>query len=776
VQPEPEPLFAESLDAVLQDEELQHSLGLIRSDRIPDPVAAVRADVVAMRDAILEETKAHHDARAKACTQWDEVRLALHRLDVATRLAGWLTVGSLVVISLVIVVFLFVGGRPAWLFTAAFFPVAAGFYCWLPLAAARDNKRRSLRFEDREREREALEHRYETVLNNEITSAIRRAINGHLRSFSTEFEIFDKRGLRELADPQREVPTEANAQLRTLMTSLAGGSLGISGPRGCGKTTLIDSFATGRSVLPNAERRGLVVSAPVRYDAREFILHLYARVCQQVLNPQGTVIDIPRRVQLRAARRKGLAKLLFLSGVVFLVAGATMLLSSRTTPHGPRETGWFLVVTGALTAYGAIFMLPNRDPSRSLREQLLRSFGLVLSGFGGSKNTQPPDTPRFKPELLAEQSLEEIRFQQTLASGWSATFGLPLGSKLGGESTLTLARAPWTLPEVVDEFRSYVQTLTRTDPGEAGTYLVVGIDELDKIDDQEDAQRFLNDIKGVFGVRGCYYLISVSEDAMSNFERRGMPFRDVFDSSFDAIMRVRHLELPESRDVLESRVTGLPVPYQCLCHVLAGGLPRELVRVTRELVHQQEASKNTTMNGLCRAVIASELRAKIDAVGHVARSSTAKQRDFILAWVQRHDVQELDEEVLRERFRELALWPSLMGAATDGDADRRLAALALELMVFEYYATTVLEFFGDEPALKALLSSEIETSDLSPRATAAMETLARARQQFAMSPLLAAGEVTAFRNVTKLDAWNLPKIISAASASDGRVLADSGLA
>ena len=58
--------------------------------------------------------------------------------------------------------------------------------------------------------------------------------------------------------------------------------------------------------------------------------------------------------------------------------------------------------------------------------------------------------------------------------------------------------------------------------------VIIGIDELDKMS-EEDARQFPNDIKTVFGQRDCYYLVSVSEDAMSAFERRGMRFRDVFE-------------------------------------------------------------------------------------------------------------------------------------------------------------------------------------------------------------------------------------------------------
>jgi hypothetical protein len=45
--------------------------------------------------------------------------------------------------------------------------------------------------------------------------------------------------------------------------------------------------------------------------------------------------------------------------------------------------------------------------------------------------------------------------------------------------------------------------------------VVIGIDEVDKIRDSDRAEAFLNDVKAIFGVPGCLYLVSLSEDAMA---------------------------------------------------------------------------------------------------------------------------------------------------------------------------------------------------------------------------------------------------------------------
>ncbi|WP_207780816.1 hypothetical protein [Caulobacter radicis] len=59
---------------------------------------------------------------------------------------------------------------------------------------------------------------------------------------------------------------------------------------------------------------------------------------------------------------------------------------------------------------------------------------------------------------------------------------------------------------------------------------MIGIDELDKLKSSKEAEQFLNGVKSVFNIPGCYFLISVSEHALATFERRGLGFRDAFDS------------------------------------------------------------------------------------------------------------------------------------------------------------------------------------------------------------------------------------------------------
>ncbi|WP_103344223.1 hypothetical protein [Amycolatopsis sp. CA-126428] len=93
--------------------------------------------------------------------------------------------------------------------------------------------------------------------------------------------------------------TDAYERLERMIRERSDGSFGIAGPRGVGKSTLVRFFATTRGVrgLPDDEeheratrnrpRLGVVVSAPVAYQPRDFVLHLYAELCKRVIGGDG---------------------------------------------------------------------------------------------------------------------------------------------------------------------------------------------------------------------------------------------------------------------------------------------------------------------------------------------------------------------------------------------------------------------------------------------------------------------------------------------------------
>jgi hypothetical protein len=718
--------FETALEKVMGDTEIADTLASTKLDAV-----SVRAEAAGHREDVLERVAVWIDGISELDERLAEAREQLALYQVPKRFWFLAVVGCVVLVAgaaglvylAINVEFGFVFllglvGVPVWLIALPF--------------EKRQNRASELRIPVLEPQREAAAERLDEALEAQLRVTVRETLNSRLTSFATEFTMLDDTGLEHLTDTQREVPTQSTERLAALMTSLSSGSIGLSGPRGCGKTTLIWSFADGDSKLPlPRSRRGLVVSAPVRYDPREFVLHLFMRLCEVVLGEKGLEdMRKRRRAELAAKRRRGLAWTLVAAGFLIGSVGGLMLLFDKTSPAGAQETGVFYLFTGATLLYAAFLMWLFTSIMRRRIER-------------GADST---------PESLAEEHLDEIRYQQTLASGWSGGFKLPVGVSLGFDSKLTSARTPMSLPEVVHRFRTYAGSLTEDH------YWVIGIDELDKMESEEAARRFLNDIKGVFGVHGCYYLISVSEDAMSSFERRGLPFRDVFDSSFDAIERVGYLSYAESQDVLERRILGLPIPFHVLCHGLSGGLPRDLIRAARELVHQDrklksarrkkgEAERDTTLRELCAAVVGAELESKVAAAIVAVRADEPRpQREWLLEWLRESDATAADAEVLRTRCQKLTRWGGL--APAEDSATANLRAVGLEIGAFSFYAATLLDLSAhefQEGELEKLIEGERPVVDL----------LARARQDFAVSPFVAWRSIRDFRKqVEWLTPWD----------------------
>jgi hypothetical protein len=283
--------------------------------------------------------------------------------------------------------------------------------------------------------------------------------------------------------------------------------------------------------------------------------------------------------------------------------------------------------------------------------------------------------------------------------------------------------------------------------------VVIGIDELDKLRTADSVEDFLNDIKGVFGVPGCYYLVSVSEDAAAGFERRGAPFRDVFDSSFDDVISLRPLDLVSARKILHGLLLGWTEPFVGLCFVLSGGLPRDLWRVAHELVAQRDVNDEIELGQATLALCRQEGEARLSAVRHeLTRDSLDPQKAELLQfiadlsftgaaatdmlrwqeklrnWGTRLMVPAADRNltisaevgpVLRDGSSLPAMTPRAMPAAR----------LALETAAYLLFAASVLQFFIPE-----LIADRLSSADVGAKSPWALAALASSRQSLALSP------------------------------------------
>ncbi|WP_194238527.1 P-loop NTPase fold protein [Streptomyces spongiae] len=491
--------------------------------------------------------------------------------------------------------------------------------------------------------------------------------------FSTQLDPRTAPGLIERSEPKHLVATAAMTDVAQITGTTAAGSIGVSGPRGSGKTTLIKSFcARDYQQTSSVPELRVMLSAPVNYQGHAFIVHLFVQLCHAVLRSQAAQTDIPfwRGFDVRRLVR------LFV-GVSLCLLGVTALWETLSAPAGR---------------------------SLSLDSTLLIGICVLgLSGIAGglvllSSHARPPTadiTPRVTASMAerTRQQLRRLQFVRTSSTVSTAVVKIsaPLGADLGGTYSDQLAENQLTLPELVEQYQDYAAEVAhwwRAHHGGTGR-LFIGIDEVDRIVEPDGAQQFLNEVKAVFDVPHCFYLVSISEEALAAFERRAVATRTTFDTAFDEVVRVDYLGYEASVALLSRRVAGLPRPFIALCHSFSGGLPRELVRSARTIVEFSQQGADGSVRSLARALVTEEIQTL--KRGHLTRVSGRNPRQADSLTMRLYDPawpEATPEGLLRAAGTELAWGAQLSG-------DDILDLLALELASVFCFHATLLEIFED---------------------------------------------------------------------------------
>ncbi len=666
--------------------------------------------------------------------------------------------------------------------------------------------------------KQALMKLGERLLHGPILHSLREIISSKLGpSYSTELRTLADEGLSDVYNPEYAVETNARKELTRLIHQMRGGTIGISGPRGSGKTTLLRWFC--KPDLPNTpiEQRTMriEVSAPVQYDVRDFILHLFSVLCYAVLDSVGlkrrAIVEsqgepeIPTRTGWIHLGERLLpfvpAALLQLSVLFFAlsfvgfwttplpgvqpqqevsISGTTSGAVPQTGPSkanpsdgvqnaGPSDSspaeesqpataeepsgaapsrwigllqtnkgelfrwGIYSSFLGFLTLFARPFLFrlfeprPRRGP---------RTFDSLLSWARAGRYEILQGNDKTREWMWAAERaynhLLNIHFQQSFSAGWKGSLNVPFLSADRSEAE-SFATKQQSLPDVVSEFCNYVTSLPGAKP------VVIAIDEMDKMESPEQARQFLNDIKAIFGVPDCIYLVSVSESARSSFERRGLPGRDVFDSSFHEVFQLKYLDTEESIKVLNGRVIGLPIPFHGLCHCLSGGLARDLIRCSRKLVLVAASAPSTDLPTLTHEMIRDEITSKVDAL-QIAVKNLNIEPELSRFLSSLRDLSRGD--VSRKELLSITgnLWglgasrPSPSTELKEQAAQRDfIAELARELGAYIYYLVTVEELFAGP-----LNNQTFERGST-------LDQLASARQELAVSPRISLVRITQFR-------------------------------
>jgi hypothetical protein len=651
------------------------------------------------------------------------------------------------------------------------------------LAAGLSAANRQIEFRVQVTEWESLRRDIVNTLESAMFATVLSAVNIAVTEESgPRMHVTSFDGLRQSLTNEQIVITDVYNQVEGILRERQDGSFGIAGPRGVGKSTLINYVATS-----HRKRLGVVVSAPVAYEARDFVLHLYAELCNRVVGTEGQ-----RHVRLRSG-------LYFLGpwvGAVLALGGGALaggigflaLAIARRLPwtwYVMADIGAALTVIAMLAlVIATTSILRHKAVARHESEEAepvglgvqlsaagvtaLAVVGLMLLFIGGgwrggtwlflagitlsavaglaiyifamgrqgyfAKKLFHMITPDNQIRELALDHLRQIRYQQSFSRERSA--GLKIGSGLsvevGGKQSETWEDRPKGYPELVADLRAFLAAVAERHT------VVIGVDELDKLRSAEDVETFLNDIKGIFGATGCFFLVSVSEDAAAGFARRGIPFRDVFDSAFDDVISVWHLNLPAARKVLYGLLLGWTKPFVGLCYVMSGGLARDLRRSARELITYRNGDSEIELAEATLGVCRREGEARLRAMRHeLMRECFDPAHADLLTLI---DDLTATAAITLEWHRKLTAW------ADKQPADAPAIRLALELAAYLLLAATVIEFF--DPATIAARMGEAEQ----PGAKG-LATLASARRSLTVNPHISLARTTRFR-----EAWGLTAI------------------
>jgi hypothetical protein len=388
----------------------------------------------------------------------------------------------------------------------------------------------------------------------------------------TVFRAFDKAEFREWPGWVR---------LRGVLAA-NGGSYGISGPRGAGKTWLmLRAVVWARGEKEDEEGPGgtgglgLWYPSPSEYDALAFLASLTDSLAAEIKRRYRK--QHPIRETLRANR-------LFTIGLPLLVAAAVFSLPLAFFGNSSLSRWAWLITalgTGFLTAL--LLRLPTAMvPELRQEERLVREAGLA------SERARYSATRRETSEMGAEA-------------------GRGVVGRVRASRERELVEKPATLSSLVTDFRALAEQA-----GEVAGRVVIAIDELDKMDDPGKVRELLRDIKGVFEVPRVHFFVSVSDEAARSFNLGALTGRDEFNSSFYTVIELPPATPEACAELLQSRA-GVPRDVALALSILAGGNPREVVRLA-DLV----GSATTAAEAVTRALREEALSLRRQIVTSVA--------------------------------------------------------------------------------------------------------------------------------------------------------------
>ncbi|MEV6110767.1 P-loop NTPase fold protein [Streptomyces sp. NPDC051940] len=443
---------------------------------------------------------------------------------------------------------------------------------------------------------------------------------------------------------------------------------------------------------------------------------------------------------------------LFLAGMALV--GAVFAAGARADHADDRRKRAFAtvsaVVLGALGVLCAVLGVQGAPRIQAIlldRDNLPRA-ALLAAGVLLLRLTVSLRPAHDVPDLIQECRTQLLRLKTVQTATTTLTTSVAPLAVLGSQHGAALTSVPPRYPELVEDFRGLLSRIAEAVHAD-GKRVVIAVDELDRLGSDTRALEFLGEIKPVLGLPHVHFLLAVAEDVGAAFVRRGLPHRDVTDSSLDDVLHIQPCTLDAARTILQRRAPGIPDPYILLAHALSGGVPRDLIRYTRRIVEMQQHTDSRELANVCRRLVVEELadtlagfRTLLAKQEWSARTGEVLTRFRTLTSLLRTAVPAADtaDAALHAAVQEFAFHP----VQPEPDIPEGAVRLIEEASAYTYLALTLLDVFTPAGFDDRRRAAAERGPDGNP------ELLAEARQELALSPHSARPLLDSVRT-----AWNL---------------------
>jgi KAP family P-loop domain len=392
-------------------------------------------------------------------------------------------------------------------------------------------------------------------------------------------------GLSSRVTQEDRISTRYRAAVEMHLLRRGGATVGVTGERGIGKSELLRSFCDNSLEEADAKLGGTIqvlVAVPAAFRGIDFLTMTAQKLTRAVPKYRS-----PETIKNN--RIKWIWWSALIAGVFGLLLGGSLnnkYPAWRPTPYGLEVE----IILGSL----ALIAVSVRRLWPEIRFILFNDY-LALA--------------RARLHRDAGSLALRLRYAETVSSQSGGSLGWK-GVSLSHSGQRSLTSLPLTEGALVSEIESLADKLSR-----AGYQIVIGIDEMDKLEPGKATDEFLNTVKQLFAIEECSFIVSVSSSAWARFARRGINLRDPLDSSLDVIERIGAFDLKEVRSLILHRRVEMSDSQVLFCYILSGGLPREAMRFARSLAarNRDEEGTSHTLATVANLVLDGEVQRLVEA-------------------------------------------------------------------------------------------------------------------------------------------------------------------